>query len=74
MAGSIKCDERSFKGGVCGGFAPPAKIEKKKTFFLFFEKSVLKSRFLRTVTTNVLYALRSHCQMEPEEATDERRD
>ena len=48
-------------GGVWGGFAPPAKIRgvwgaappsqnrKKKTFFLFFEKSVLKSRFSGTV-------------------------
>ena len=25
MAASIKCDERPFKGGVWGGFAPPAK-------------------------------------------------
>ena len=25
MAASIKCDERPFRGGVWGGFAPPAK-------------------------------------------------
>ena len=50
------------RGGVRGGFAPPAKNrrvrgaappsqnrKKKKTIFLFFEKSVLKSRFLGTV-------------------------
>ena len=62
MAASIKCDERPFKGRVWGGFAPPAKNrgvwgaappsqnrKKTKTFFIFFEKSVLKSRFLRTV-------------------------
>ena len=37
------------KTGGSGGQRPPAKIGKKNNFFFFFEKSVLKSRFLRTV-------------------------
>ena len=49
MAASIKCDERPFKGGIWGGFAPLSqkpgglegsapqpKILKNKVFFLFF--------------------------------------
>ena len=43
MAASIKCGERPFKGGVWGGFGPPAKIEKKSKIVKKFNPG---SRFL----------------------------
>ena len=58
MAASIKCDERPFKGGVWGGFAPPAKMggvggaappsqnRKKKNYFFIFRKVGLEKSVL----------------------------